>query len=160
VSADRLISLGPARLHDFERIAHMSRELIEPGLPWSWTPRRVLMQMRDREAMLVVARAAGELAGFAIAHFGFETVHLNLLATAPAHRRQGVGRRLIAWIEEAAIVAGLFQINLEVREHNVSARRFYAALGYVECGSMPRYYSGVEDAIRLSHDLRVGSPEI
>lgn len=155
MSTDRIIGLGPARLQDFQRIASMSRDLIEPGLPWSWTPRRVLLQMRDRDTMVVIARAGDGFAGFAIAHFGAESVHLNLLATAPSHRRQGVGRRLIHWIEESAVVAGLFRVNLEVREQNAGARRFYAALGYIECGSMPRYYSGIEDAVRLSHDLRV-----
>jgi ribosomal protein S18 acetylase RimI-like enzyme len=57
-------------------------------------------------------------------------------------------------VEESAVVAGLFQVRLEVRQINRNARRFYTSLGYTESGRVTNYYSGREDAIRLSRDLR------
>lgn len=148
------ITLGPARIGDAPRIANMSRTLIEPGLPWSWRPARVSAHMREREHLTIVAKEGGVLAGFVLAQFGAETVHLALLGVAEAYRRQGIGRRLVKWVEETAVVAGLFVVRLEVRATNQSARRFYATLGYSESGSAPGYYSGVEDAVKLSRDLR------
>jgi ribosomal protein S18 acetylase RimI-like enzyme len=150
------ITLGPARIGDAPGIAQLSRQVIESGLPWNWTPRRVAAQMKDRETLVVVAKSMRELAGFAIAQFGTETVHLSLLGVAAVHQRHGVGRRLVAWVEESAVVAGLFTVKLEVRAGNFSARRFYAALGYKESESVRGYYSGVEDAVKLSRDLRTG----
>ena len=50
------ITLGPARIGDAPAIAHMSRALIEPGLPWNWTPRRVATHMRQRDNMVITAR--------------------------------------------------------------------------------------------------------
>lgn len=132
----------------------MSRSLIEAGLPWSWTPQRVAAHMRQRENLTVTARWGGELVGFALAQFGTDTVRLALLGVADLHRRKGVGRQLVHWVEESAVVAGLFTIRLEVRAGKHAARRFYAALGYRETGSVTSYYSGVEDAIQLSRDLR------
>ncbi|HEX7011834.1 MAG TPA: GNAT family N-acetyltransferase [Steroidobacteraceae bacterium] len=148
------ITLALARLGDAPRIAHLSRTLIEAGLPWSWTPRRVAAHMRQREHLALIATSGRELAGFALAQFGEESVHIALLAVAEGYQRRGIGRRLVAWIEESALVAGLFQMKLEVRSSNHGARKFYASLGFSECGRAPGYYSGIEDAIRLSRDLK------
>lgn len=151
------IILGPAKIGDAPGIANLSRLFIEPGLPWRWTPRRVAAHMRQQENLVVVARDERELVGFAMAQFHTETVHLTLIGVVDTHQRRGIGRQLIDWVEESAVIAGLFRINLEVRCGNQDARRFYAVLGYQESGSVPGYYSGIEDAIQLSRDLRVKS---
>ncbi len=153
-------ALRLARLGDAPRIATMSRTLIEAGLPWSWTPRRVANHMRSREHLSVIAADGGELAGFVLAQFGSRAVHLALLGVAPAHQRGGLGRQLVSWVEESASVAGLFLMQLEVRASNQQARRFYASLGYRETTRSAGYYSGVEDAIRLERDLAVASPKL
>jgi ribosomal-protein-alanine N-acetyltransferase len=149
------ITLGPARISDAQWIAETSRSLIEAGLPWSWTLRRVSELMRQRESLVVMARSGQELIGFALAQFGSESVRLALLGVATSHQRRGVGQQLIRWVEDSAVIAGLFTMRLEVRANNHSARRFYAALGYREAGTVPKYYSGIEDAVRYTRDLRV-----
>lgn len=154
------IALRLARLGDAPRIANASRTLIEAGLPWSWTPRRVATHMRSRENVTVIAVEGGELAGFVLAQFGSRVVHVALLGVAPAYRRQGLGKQLVHWVEESASVAGLFLMQLEVRAANQPARRFYASLGYRETSRAVAYYSGVEDAIRLERDLAVTSPKL
>jgi ribosomal-protein-alanine N-acetyltransferase len=152
------ITIGPARMGEAPAIAQLSRDLIETDLPWSWTPRRVAGLMRQRESLAVIARdqnpvAGNHIAGFIIAQFGDESVHIALLGVAAEYRRQGLGRRLIQWVEETASVAGLFLIRLEVRAAKRDARHFYASLGYRETGRVTGYYSGIEDAIKLSRDL-------
>jgi ribosomal protein S18 acetylase RimI-like enzyme len=154
------IVLRLARLGDAPRIANASRTLIEAGLPWSWTPRRVATHMRSREHLTVIAARGGELAGFVLAQFGNRAVHVALLGVTPACQRLGVGKQLVSWVEESASVAGLFLMQLEVRAGNQQARRFYARLGYRETTRTAGYYSGVEDAIRLERDLAVTSPKL
>ena len=149
------VILGPARMGEAARIAGMSRELIEPGLPWSWTPRRVAAHMRQRDNMVVTARTDKDLVGFAMAHFGDDSVHVTLLAVADSAQRQGVGRQLIDWIEESSVTAGVFMVELELRAGNRGAKQFYSALGYRDTLRVPRYYSGIEDAIRMARNLRV-----
>ncbi len=149
-------TLGPARMGEAARIAAMSRVLVEPGLPWSWTPRRVAAHMRQRDNMVVTARTDKDMVGFGMAHFGDDSVHVTLLAVVENAQRQGVGRQLLAWIEDSAITAGVFTVELELRAGNQGARRFYAALGYRETGRVGRYYSGIEDAIRMARNLSVG----
>lgn len=104
---------------------------------------------------MLTARRGDELAGFAIMTFGDEDAHLNLLAVEPRYRRQGIGRRLVNWLEASARVAGTFSISLEVRVRNVAARSFYTRLGYREADRLPGYYEQLEDAIRMTRDLRL-----
>jgi len=147
------IALGLARTSDALTIAHMSRGLIEQGLPWSWTPGRVAASVRNRNAIVVVARAVDRIVGFAIMRYGDDDAHLDLLGVDPAYRRAGVGRRLVDWVEAPALVAGISAVFLEVREINGGAQTFYARLGYRPLGRIARYYQGREAAVRMGREL-------
>jgi [ribosomal protein S18]-alanine N-acetyltransferase len=148
--------LVPARIADAPRIATMSRELIEVGLHPSWPEVRVAAHIRHRESVVLTGRAGREIAGFAIMQFGEDTAHLNLLAVAPWHRRRGVARKMMAWLEESALTAGTFGITLELRAGNAPGHAFYTALGYREIGRVAGYYARTEDAIRMARDVRPG----
>lgn len=148
--------LVPACVQDATRISLMSRQLIEGGLTPSWAAQRVAAHVRHRESVVLTARTPQEIAGFAIMQFGDDSAHLNLLAVAPHHRRRGIARRLMAWLEESALTAGTFGITLELRATNLAAHAFYTALGYREIGRIAGYYECVEDAIRMARDVRPG----
>jgi ribosomal-protein-alanine N-acetyltransferase len=169
-----LSTLALAAAADAREIAEMSRDLIEQGLTWSWTPARVQHFISGTESSVIVARRgdwrsdaqhiectpldaprrnARSIAAFAIMHFGDEVAHLNLLAVAPEHRRQGLGRQLIDWLTATAIEAGVFRINLELRTQNGTARAFYQSLGFDELGVVQGYYQGREAALRMSRRL-------
>jgi len=145
-----LATLGLARVSDAHEIAEMSRDLIEQGLTWSWTPARVQHFITGPESSVVVARRERQIAAFAIMHFGDDVAHLNLFAVAPEHRRQGLGRQLVGWLTETAIEAGVFRINLELRLRNEPARIFYERLGFDQLGVVQGYYQGREAALRMS----------
>jgi ribosomal-protein-alanine N-acetyltransferase len=148
-----LATLGLARMSDAHEIAEMSRDLIEQGLTWSWTPARVQHFITGPESSVVVARRERQVAAFAIMHFGDDVAHLNLLAVAPEHRRQGLGRQLVGWLTETAVEAGVFRINLELRLRNEPARIFYERLGFEQLGVVQGYYQGREAALRMSSRL-------
>jgi ribosomal protein S18 acetylase RimI-like enzyme len=148
-----LAFLGLARRSDARDIAEMSRDLIEQGLSWSWTPARVQHFISGTESSVVVARRERRIAAFGIMHFGDEVAHLNLLAVAPEHRRQGLGRQLMQWLTTTAIEAGVFTINLELRTHNEAAKLFYQRLGFAQLGVVQGYYQGREAALRMSRQL-------
>ena len=153
----QLSTLALARASDAREIAEMSRDLIEEGLTWSWTPARVQHFIMGAESSVVVARRGDArcLAAFAIMHFGDEVAHLNLLAVAPDYRRQGLGRQLMDWLTATAIEAGVFRINLELRTQNAQARAFYESLGFDQLGVVQGYYQGREAALRMSRHLAV-----
>ena len=143
-----------ARSADAQAIAELSHEAIEYGLPWRWTPSRVLQAIREASTNVVVARREGRVVpGFAIMQYGDETAHLALLAVRAEARRQGMASALLAWLEASARVAGIRQLRLEVRRGNPTALAFYAHHGFAESGVSAGYYEGVEDAIRMIKPL-------
>ncbi len=144
-----------AKRADARRIAVMSRQFVESGLlGWSWNEARVAGHMRDPDSIVLTAWVAASIVGAAVMHFSESSAHLNLLVVEPVHRRTGIGRCLVEWLEASARVAGTFVVSLEVRAANQSARSFYRKLGYRELVHLPRYYQGVEAAVRMSRDLR------
>ena len=184
-----LSTLGLARPNDAREIAEMSRDFVEQGLSWSWTPARVQHFIMGPDASVVVARRdrrgdrfGGTTAGdpryggtgrhgdgrrgddrrgddrrgidaFAIMQFDDDVAHLNLLAVAPEHRRQGLGRQLMEWLTVTAIEAGVFRMNLELRTQNEGARKFYERLGFEPMGVIEGYYQGREAALPMSRRL-------
>jgi GNAT superfamily N-acetyltransferase len=74
------------------------------------------------------------------------------------HPRYGIGRRLVDWLMESAVIAGMASVHLELRADNEAARRFYRALGFSETVLMPRYYNGREAAMRMIRVLRSPGP--
>jgi len=142
-----------ARPTDALTLAQMSRDLVESGLGWSWKPSRVLAMIQHPDAVVLLARTRIDTAGFAIMEFHDAHAHLNLLAVKPRHRRAGVGKALIEWLEASARVAGIASIFLEVRANNREAANFYQQLGYRPDKTLEGYYRGREDAIRMVHQL-------
>src|SRR5262245_32993572 len=138
------VELKLARLRDAQRLAVMSRDLIEFGLPWSWTARRIAAQIRSSDSNVLTAWANDRLIGFAIMQYFYEHADLNLLGVEPTYRRFGIGRQLIEWLEETARVGGIFTVTLEVRAGQQGSRIFYHTLGYQEEKYIPGYYSGRE----------------
>ena len=142
-----------ARPADAATIANLSRELIEYGLRWRWTPMRVAASIHDSDVNVLVACVRDNIAGFAIMRYRDDDAHLDLLAVAPPYRRAGVGRRLLEWLEKCAVVAGIFSVALEVRAANEGAQVFYQRMGYRTLVHLPGYYQGVEAALRMVRDL-------
>jgi ribosomal-protein-alanine N-acetyltransferase len=150
----RAYRVEPARAGDAALLAAMSQAYVEQGLKPAWGAARIRWHVRDADSVVLTARLGPAIAGFAIMRYGDDGAHLNLLAVAPAHRRRGVARALLQWLEETALTAGTFIIGLELREGNAAARAFYRLLGYRELGQIPGYYQGVETAIRMERDVR------
>ena len=148
------IRLGLARRGDISAIAAMSRELIEHGLPWTWTECQIARSIFDPDSVVLVARDGRLPIGFAAAEFWNDHTRINLLAVRPAYQRQGVGRDLLGWIKSSAQIAGTFSIRLEVRASNSTARDFYRKQCFIETGLRMGYYAGQEDAVCLACYLK------
>jgi ribosomal-protein-alanine N-acetyltransferase len=144
------IEIRPARIGDASEIAWTSRLLIEHGFAWSWTPRRVARAIRHSETEVIAAKEDGRIVGFAVMRLYDDDAHLFLLGVRKEAQRRGIGRQMLEWLEELARAAGVGTIRLEVRAKNHGARAFYRSLGYLEIGVAYGYYSGLEDAIRMS----------
>lgn len=150
--ADYQISL--ARSSDAASIALLSRDAVERGLSWSWTPQRVLRSVRDVATNTIVARERDMLAGFAIMKYRDEDAHLLLMAVHSSRWRRGVGSALLDWLDVTARTAGIGSIRAEARETNFAARAFYNKHGYRQVELLRGYYEGRDDAVVMKKTLR------
>jgi len=140
---------------DARAIAEMSREYIEHGLGWSWTEARVDHAIVDPDINVAVVRDGAAILAFGIMSYRRDAAHLLLFAVRNTHRRRGIGSRVLTWLEQVARDAGIRSIEVECRRDNDAARNFYGEQGYHERVITPRYYRGVEDAVRLEKWLVV-----
>tara|TARA_B100000029_G_scaffold501404_1_gene574695 strand:- start:1228 stop:1707 length:480 start_codon:yes stop_codon:yes gene_type:complete len=154
------IRLGLARRREAPVIALMSRDLVEHGIPSSWNEDRILNCLVDSSFVVVVARHIRQVAGFAIAEFTYNKIHLDLLAVSQGYQRQGIGRQLIEWLESSAKTSGRKIMSLEVRASNTGAMGFYNRLGFYEESVKHDYYAGKDDAICLHRRLNSGLASI
>lgn len=138
---------------DSDAIAHMSRSAIEQGLGWHWRPDRVRSAIRDRATNVAVSEDAGVVIGFGIMLYHQDSAHLSLLAVAERCRGHGIGAGLVTWLEKPARVAGAECIRVEARADNVRAVTFYERLGFKRTQTVPGYYSGLVDAVKLEKAL-------
>lgn len=150
------VEIGLARPGEASWIALYSRDLIEHGLGWGWTPSRILRAMATKDTNVAVARQGDRPVGFGIMRYCDEEAHLLLLGVAADRLRKGIGSALMAWLERTALDAGIGVIRLEARKRNESARAFYRSLGYREVTFASAMYARDEDGVRIFKDLWAG----
>ena len=93
--------------------------------------------LRNHPTTLIWLAYDGDIAvGIAVCFLGFSTfaarplINVHDLAVLPDNRRQGIGRRLLDAVEQAAREMGCCKLTLEVQENNHQARKTYAAAGF------------------------------
>ncbi|MGH8488515.1 MAG: hypothetical protein ACREXS_06540 [Gammaproteobacteria bacterium] len=69
----------------------MSRDLVEVGVGWSWTPERVRRSIQCPDTVVLRAHDGPRMRGFAIMEFLEEEAHLSLLAQLS--QLEGISRR-------------------------------------------------------------------
>ena len=142
-----------AKTSDALLIAKMSRDLIESGLGWSWTPSRVSREIKATHSNVILSLEGNHVIGFAVMTYLDDEATLNLFGVHPKHRRKGVGTRMLKWLEQTAIISGNGVVYLETRLTNTEGRKFYTSMGYKVIQRIPGYYKGRETALRMVHDL-------
>lgn len=142
-----------AKTSDALLIAKMSRDLIESGLGWSWTPSRVSREIKATNSNVILSLEGNQVIGFAVMKYLDDEATLNLFGVHPKHRRKGVGTRMLKWLEQTALISGNGVVYLETRLTNTEGRKFYTSMGYKVIQRIPGYYKGRETALRMVHDL-------
>ena len=104
--------------------------------------------------LLVTAKQAGELLGYAGLEYVLDEGYLTDVAVFPAVRHQGVGRSLLLELERRGRELGLSFLTLEVRAGNAAAIALYRSLGYKEAGRRRGFYTDPrEDALLMTKYL-------
>ena len=147
------INLRPMELKDVEQVYTIDVQSF--SLPWSERSYRFELTentaSRPWVAEAVSAQGARQVVGMLVAWIIIDEVHIATIATHPAFRRLGIGRRLLAQILHEGIKAGAIKAFLEVRRGNLAAQKLYESFGFVVTGVRPRYYLDThEDALLMT----------
>jgi [ribosomal protein S18]-alanine N-acetyltransferase len=120
-----------------------------------WTREMLDRELRQSDvARVYVLRLPGRpVVAFCACWIVFDELHINTIAVEHSLRRQGLATTLMQHVMVDAARAGATRATLEVRRSNLPAQRLYAALGFVEAGVRPGYYTQPdEDALILWRD--------
>lgn len=143
-----------AHLSDAQFIAAISKEHIEYDLRWRYTPKKIKNIIKNNTKNIVVSKTDGNLSGFGVMTYHEEQANLDLLAILPQYRRKSIGTQIEKWLEKVALIAGIYNIFVQVREQNTDAIKFYESLGYVIIDKKEKYYNKIESGLMMSKILR------
>ena len=91
-------------------------------------------------AFLARVASPPQAVGFILGRLAADEAELLTLGVHQAHRRQGVARRLVALLTDAAKEAGAKRLFLEVGRNNAAAVTLYQGLGFCQVGLRRGYY--------------------
>lgn len=150
-------------IDDMDRIMAVMQSAFDPAFGEAWTRRQVEDSLLLGHSHYVLIAPDGrppepgaQAAGFSLSRHGFEEEELLLFAIAPAHRRQGLGMKLLAEFARSARARGANRLLLEMRRGN-PAERLYRKFGFKPVGERPNYYrtpdGGRIDAITFAFEF-------
>ena len=140
------IHLLPARRVDLDAIMALERA----GFPEAerWSERSWLGELMADNRRVLLARA-NQLVGVITLSVIGELAELLRLVVAPAHRRTGIGTRLVEAGVEAVRLAGARAAMLEVGYTNEPAIALYQRLGFEQLRVRTNYYGPGRHALIL-----------
>lgn len=117
-----------------------------------WPERSFRFELTDNPASRCwVAELDGKVVAMIVVWLIVDEAHVATVATHPKYRRQGIGKRLLAYALLQIMQDGARSSFLEVRESNLAAQEMYRRFGYEVTGRRRRYYrDNDEDAILMS----------
>ena len=139
-----------AKFTDVVEISNLSKKYIEHDLLQRYTPEHLKKVMNKNNKNVVVARISNKLVGFGVMTYHDDRANLDLLAVKLLYRRRGIGRKIVYWLEEVALTAGIFYIFVQARKINHGAIKFYNKLGFELFEEKSGYYQGKETGVLMS----------
>ena len=100
--------------------------------PWNDAFADFDVALAGAAATVLVLREAGRMIGSAMVGHDGHRGGLYYLAVDPARQGEGLGRRMMAAVEDWLRAQGVPKLNLMVRKENETVLGFYAALGYAD----------------------------
>jgi len=123
-------------------IAGLQAAVLPPGECWREADIAGLIADPAGLVRVAAGRAYGEIMpiGYALARSTGEEAELLSLGVLTEARGQGLGRRLLNSVAEAAAARGAARLSLEVAVDNTAALRLYEHAGFARIGRRPDYY--------------------
>lgn len=156
IERDTRIEAGSSA--DIDAVMAVMEEAFGKRFGEAWTRSQLagILPMGGVSLILARSRSLERAIGFSLFRTVADEAELLLIAVMPAHRRQGVGQRLLDDFLERARNDGVKRVHLEVRDGNPAIGMYHSA-GFSPIGRRRNYYHAPDgtrfDAITLAHQL-------
>lgn len=142
---------------DLPLIMAIERRCFE--FPWSEDEFTRTLQRRNFVAM--VAECGEQVVGFMIYELHKSRFHVHSLAVVPGARRRGVGRALLARLQDKLSLERRTHIMTEVRGGNLGAHLFFKRIGFRAKAVLHNFYDECdEDAYLFVYRPHITAQEI
>lgn len=120
------------------QIAGLHARLFDP--PWQACAFDTLLAQAGSACFVAQSLNRHMTAGFIIGRLAADEVDVLTFAVAAQYQRQGIGRRLLAALSDAAAETGARRMFVEVAVQNAAAIGLYLGVGFYEVGRRSAYY--------------------
>jgi ribosomal-protein-alanine N-acetyltransferase len=134
--------------HDFDALYKLDQSCFRRGIAYSKSTLRYFLALSSVERL--VAQEKDDIVGFILSELDGPLAHIITLDVAEAHRRSGVGSRLLDAAENNLYSQGVLTVFLETAVNNHAAVNFWLRHGYIKEGILKRYYLNRIDG----HEMR------
>ena len=134
-------AIAPLGALDLDRAAALHAELFVPLGERAWTRQDLAELVASPGVAGLLLQVDGHDAGFAVCRVAADEAELLTIAVRPAHRRQGLGRHLLAAvIDHVRDVPGRERYSLRSAWTIRRRRSLYEAQGFCAVGERRAYY--------------------
>jgi ribosomal protein S18 acetylase RimI-like enzyme len=105
--------------------------------PWNDPHKDIARKLQVQRELFLVAEEGGAIVASVMAGYEGHRGWVNYLAVDAAHRRGGLGERLMRHVEDLLLARGCPKLSLLVRTSNADVLAFYRALGYAQDDAIP-----------------------
>lgn len=133
------------KLADLDAVMEIELDLFPKE---AWSKDMFLEELAEvpQSREVVVLEQSDQIIGYASLRFVGREGDINTIAIARGHQRQGLGKKLLNWLEETAVSHGVRELFLDVRTDNEPAIDLYKGAGFVRIDIRRNYYGPSIDA--------------
>lgn len=99
--------------------------------PWNDPRKDIARKLLVQPELFLVGALDGRLIATVMAGYDGHRGWANYLAVAPRERNRGLGRALMARVEQLLLAMGCPKVNIQVRSSNADVLAFYRTIGYM-----------------------------
>lgn len=122
---------------------------------FSWSEEEFIRCLRQRNCIGMVAELNDRVVGYMIYELHKNRLHVLNFAVDPAHRRSGIGARMLSKLVGKLTAQRRCRIMLEVRETNLEAQLFFRSQGFKAVSVLRDFYDDTtEDAYVMQYRYR------
>lgn len=127
---------------------------------FSWTEEEFIRCLQQRNCIGMIAEMDDRVVGYMVYELHKNRLHVLNFAVDPAHRRTGIGEKMIMKLAGKLDERRRARIMLEVRETNVTAQLFFRAQGFRAVSVLHDFYDDTaEDAYVMQYHVRYREPQ-